>query len=366
MLERGVGYLRLANFSETSGAEVRAAIERLRDPGRDRLMLDLRSNPGRAARPGGGRGRAVRARRARWWSPPAAARAARTIATTPRSSDPQLDWPMVVLVDGGSASASEIVAGSLQDLDRALLVGTTTFGKGSVQSVFPLEDARSRSSSPPRATTRRAGARSTGAQNARHGPAAIDGGRRGADDERAGGPGRAGRQRARRRSTPRPGRSCTAAAASRPTSRCAPTRCRRSRNRVEGRGLTFRFANRWVNTHPELEGQRPARRRRGRTCRRSCRREKVPFTAAELAAERPVLDRALRRELARRLGGDAAAVRVALEGDPGVRARARRAEPGPHAARGVRPRPPRRCRAAPAEHPAPAPLTPAMPTRLPL
>jgi carboxyl-terminal processing protease len=137
MAEDHTGYLRLANFSENSGAETRAAMERLRLQGATRLVLDLRANPGglldqavdvveQLVKPNTlvvfTRGRA-KGQDNRYYS---------------SERRPQLDWPMVVLVDQGSASASEIVAGALQDLDRALVVGQTTFGKGSVQSVFPL------------------------------------------------------------------------------------------------------------------------------------------------------------------------------------------------------------------------------------
>ncbi len=139
MAERGIGYVRLSNFSEHSGAEVRAAVEALRAAGAQRLILDLRSNPGglldqavdvaeqflpRNALVVYTRGR-QRGQDNRFYA---------------REARPQLQWPLVVLVDGGSASAAEIVAGALQDLDRGLLVGRTTFGKGSVQSVFPLRD----------------------------------------------------------------------------------------------------------------------------------------------------------------------------------------------------------------------------------
>ena len=139
----GVGWLRLTTFSDDAGAEVRAGIARLRkqaraDGGPRGLVLDLRDN-------GGGllleaidvvdafvaRGVIVRTRgRGGVVLDEARARPART----------ERDLPLVVLVNGASASASEIVAGALQDHRRALVVGERTYGKGSVQSPFELGD----------------------------------------------------------------------------------------------------------------------------------------------------------------------------------------------------------------------------------
>lgn len=137
MLRGDVGYVPLQTVRETSSAEVRAAIDSLRNEGMRGLVLDLRGNPGGLLdegiavtdlflEPGEGivetRGRAA------------------DQSEVFRASDPDRydGVPVVVLVDGTSASASEIIAGALQDHDRAVVLGQTTYGKGSVQSLFRL------------------------------------------------------------------------------------------------------------------------------------------------------------------------------------------------------------------------------------
>lgn len=137
MAADGVGLIRLSVFSETSSDEIRAAVERLRRQGMTRLILDLRANPGGLLDQGVAvsdlflpRGDDVVETRTR---------DAREDETY-RAENPDVfpNLPMVVLVNGYSASAAEIVAGALQDHDRALVLGTTSFGKGSVQTLFPL------------------------------------------------------------------------------------------------------------------------------------------------------------------------------------------------------------------------------------
>ncbi len=137
LLDDGVGYLPLRLFSETSTRELRAAADSLVDEGATSLVLDLRGNPGGVLDQGIqvadlflARGDAVAETRGQ-------AREQNTRLTA-SSSDRFEDLPLVVLLDRGSASASEIVAGALQDHDRAVVVGLPSFGKGSVQSLFSL------------------------------------------------------------------------------------------------------------------------------------------------------------------------------------------------------------------------------------
>jgi len=137
LLGDGVGYVPLKVFSENSTLEVQLAADSLVAAGARALILDLRGNPGGILEQGIGvadlflsRGLPVSETRGKPGDPPQILR-----SSTP---DRYEGISLVVLVDRGSASASEIVAGALQDHDRALVVGASTFGKGSVQTLFPL------------------------------------------------------------------------------------------------------------------------------------------------------------------------------------------------------------------------------------
>jgi len=308
IVERGIGYLRLANFSEKSGAEVRDAVESLRAAGAHALVLDLRSNPGGLLDQAVDvveqfvpRNSLVVYTRGRQSS-----QDNRYLASEPH---PQLQWPIAVLVDGGSASAAEIVAGALQDLDRALLVGRTSFGKGSVQSVFPLRDRGAALKlttalyyTPSGRSIHRAG-RDT-LQDAD-------------DDSGDGGPAPPDTVAPVRPVFHTPtGRVVYGGGGITPDVSVAPDSFPPLYQKAEGRVLAFRFANRWINKHEAAAG---ASSPPWDEFVAFLRAEKLAFGDAELAAQRPLFERALRREIARRRGGDAAAASVVLEGDPVVR-----------------------------------------------
>ena len=137
ILDGDVGYVTLRGFSREAKEELVATLDRLVDEGAGGLILDLRRNPG-GLLPAGidvtdlflERGKSVVETRSRLDEQNYLFRAS--------SEDRYADIPLVVVVDGLSASASEIVAGALQDHDRAVVVGTTTFGKGSVQTLYGL------------------------------------------------------------------------------------------------------------------------------------------------------------------------------------------------------------------------------------
>jgi carboxyl-terminal processing protease len=140
-LEEGFGYLRIAQFQSGTGDEVEKAVIQLKDEGDlEGLIIDLRNNPGGLLQSAVAvsdifiddglivytRGRMEDSEQ-------------RYNARTPDSIQ---GVPIVVLVNAGTASASEIVAGALQDHGRAIVMGTTTFGKGSVQTILPLTNEK--------------------------------------------------------------------------------------------------------------------------------------------------------------------------------------------------------------------------------
>lgn len=139
----GIGYVRLERFSRTAGDDVRLAVRELSKQGQLLgLILDLRDNPG------GLLDMAVDV------ASKVLPESSLVVTTKGRQKDADrryftvgkpmlLDVPVAVLVDRGSASASEIVAGAIQDLDRGVIVGERTFGKGLVQTITPLSESTS-------------------------------------------------------------------------------------------------------------------------------------------------------------------------------------------------------------------------------
>jgi carboxyl-terminal processing protease len=140
MLPGRVGYVDVSVFSDSTAGEVADAVDSLQRTGMQSLVLDLRGNPGGLVEQGAevtdlflDPGQEIVTLRGR------TAESNRTFTDHAPQRWPTL--PIVVLVDRGSASAAEIVAGALQDHDRAVVVGSTTYGKGSAQSVFDAGDA---------------------------------------------------------------------------------------------------------------------------------------------------------------------------------------------------------------------------------
>ena len=139
-VQPGVGYIRIDKFSETTGSELDKALQDLGQANMEALILDLRSNPGGALKAAIEvadrfleKGQLVVTTRSRDKNEAHPFK-------TERGSEEK--FPMIVLIDQNSASASEIVAGALQDHHRALIVGETSFGKALVQTIFPLDGGK--------------------------------------------------------------------------------------------------------------------------------------------------------------------------------------------------------------------------------
>lgn len=138
MVTKDIGYIKLAQFSDKTTSDVENALKNLQKQGMKKIILDMRYNPGGLLNQAIEiselflkKGDVIVSTRGR---------TQRTESHARRDGIVKPDVPMVVLVNQGSASAAEIVSGALQDWDRALIVGKTSFGKGSVQTIFPLDN----------------------------------------------------------------------------------------------------------------------------------------------------------------------------------------------------------------------------------
>ena len=138
-IEDGIGYIRLVEFQEKTHKDLEENLRKLEENGMQGLILDLRNNPGGlldssvdVAEKFLEEGKDVVSTKGRVKN--------QNMVFKAKNRNKHLNYPMVVLINGGSASASEIVAGAIQDHKRGVIMGTRSFGKGSVQTVVPLSD----------------------------------------------------------------------------------------------------------------------------------------------------------------------------------------------------------------------------------
>ena len=138
MVTKDIGYIKLATFSDKTTSDVENALKVLQKRGMKKIILDMRYNPGGLLNQAIEiselflkQGNLIVSTRGRTQKTESHAR---------KNGIVKPEVPMVVLLNQGSASAAEIVSGALQDWDRALIIGKTSFGKGSVQTIFPLDN----------------------------------------------------------------------------------------------------------------------------------------------------------------------------------------------------------------------------------
>ncbi len=139
IIEDKIGYIQIAEFQEHTKRDLDKALKKLEAQGMKGLIIDLRNNPGGLL--------TVAVEIADFFLPEGklivstkGRNLAQNLVFKSHKTSAHLDYPIVILINEGSASGSEIVAGALRDNKRALLLGTKTFGKGSVQTIIPLSD----------------------------------------------------------------------------------------------------------------------------------------------------------------------------------------------------------------------------------
>jgi carboxyl-terminal processing protease len=139
IFDNNIGYIKIRSFSNNTSSDLDKALSFFRNKNVTKLILDVRNNPGGLLNQAVevsdrflGNENLIVYTKGRTEE--------QNMRFTTHNKTEYVDYPMIILVNGGSASASEIVAGALQDLERAVVLGTPTFGKGSVQTIIPLSD----------------------------------------------------------------------------------------------------------------------------------------------------------------------------------------------------------------------------------
>ena len=317
MLKSGVGYIRLSSFSEQTRQEIDEAFAKIEKEKPRGVILDLRYNPG------GLLSQAVEV------SEEFAPRGKKVVYTRGRDPSQNRDfystsdathssYPLVVLVNQWSASASEIVSGAIQDLDLGVVVGQPTFGKGLVQTVIPL----TRSVRGPKLKLTTAKYYTPSGRCIQKEEQLKDGALASDDPDAEETPAEEDSLQAKR---PRPefrtelGRVVYGGGGIAPDIEIREQRLPRVIEELEQKQVFFKFAIKWAAKHkdappdyaltPEMRGEFAS----------LLKGEKLELSADSLAAAQRYVDTGIRRELARRYVGDDEAYRVAIEQDDMVR-----------------------------------------------
>ena len=319
MLNNGVGYVRLSNFSERSRQEMDAAFDKLEKMHPHGVIIDLRFNPGgllsqavEVAEEFTPRGKKVVYTRGRDTSQN------RDFYST--ADHPHSDYPIIILVNQWTASASEIVSGALQDLDLGLVVGKTTFGKGLVQTVIPL--TRSVKGPKLKLTTAKyytpSGRCIQKDEQLKDGALAEEDDTDGTDKPDSS----ADSKKPKPEFRTEMGRVVYGGGGITPDVELVEVKLPRVIEDLEAKQVFFKYAVKYAAKHKDPPPSYQLTPGMRDEFMQLLREEKVEVHADSLADARKWVDSGLRRELGRRYGGEEEAYRIALEDDEQVKSAA--------------------------------------------
>lgn len=317
VLENGIGYIRLSSFSERSREEIDQAFQKIEKQKVRGLILDLRFNPG------GLLSQAVEV------SEEFAPRGKKIVYTRGRdpsqnrdfistADQPHLGYPLVVLVNQWTASASEIVSGAVQDLDLGIVAGQTTFGKGLVQTVIPL----TRSVRGPKLKLTTAKYYTPSGRCIQKDEQLKDGALAAEDGEDTDAPALPDSLKPKK---PLPeyktemGRTVYGGGGIAPDIEIEQVAVPQLVQDLEQKQVYFKYAVKYAVKHKEAPKDYALTQGMRDDFRDFLKSEKVEVNADSLAAVQRYVDTGIRRELARRYAGDEEAYRVAIADDEQVR-----------------------------------------------